>query len=214
MTLETIFKNLRHFTFPKAWKYLKTSIWFTNSILLLVRPAGSPVDPFPSKSCAGELRLATEKDLPDCASFQNPAVYIPIFRKMLHRGDMVHFGYLDGKCVYRHVATSSENVCFDGHIVRRLGEREMMTYYSFCDPIARGGGWMTESLRKFFCSRFDCTFYSLVLENNYASLISSFRAGYCPCSRLTVKNRFFHSTLLETPLSNEEVERFMGLVRR
>ena len=213
MTVPTSFQRLLHFTPHKAWKQIKTGFWSTDSILLLIRPAGAPVDPFPSRPSAGKLRLVTEEDLPDCAAFEDPTVYVPIYREMLRQGDLIYFGYLNGKCVYRHVATSSQNVCFAGHIVHHLGEREMMTHYSLCTPAARGGGWQTESLREFFHSRFDYTSYTLISEYNYASLISAFRAGYCPHSRLTVKKRiFFHSTLLDTPLSSAEVEDLMKLV--
>lgn len=213
MKFHALLLKLQHFTFQKVWSRFKNDLWSTDSILLLVRPANAPVAPFPSKPCIGELRLVTEDHLPDCAAFENAAVYVPIYQKMLRQGDLVHFGYLNGKCVYRHAAKTSGILVFSGHTVRCLGEKELITHFSYCDPSARGGGWQTESLREFFRVRFDSTSYTLILEDNYSSLISCFRAGYQPYSRLTVKKRFFRSTLSETPLTEKEISALLTLVR-
>lgn len=211
MTAQTFYQKLRALGPRKLWERLRRGLWSTGSTLLLVRPAGAPVDPFPSKPCIGELRLVTEDDLPDCAAFEDAAHYVPIYRDMLRRGDLIHFGYLNGKCVYRHAARVSGNLEFSGHALRRLGEKEIVTHFSHCAPEARGGGWQTESLREFFRARFDCTSYTFVLEDNLPSLISCFRAGYRPYSRLTDKNRFFRNTISEVPFSSEEAEALLKL---
>ncbi|MDE6454831.1 MAG: hypothetical protein K2L38_02710, partial [Dysosmobacter sp.] len=167
MTVQAFFHKLRRASPQKLWTRLKNGLWSTDSILLLVRPAGAPVDPFPAKPCIGEIRLATESDLPDCAAFEDAAHYVPIYQDMLRQGDLIHFGYLNGRCVYRHAAKTSGILTFSQHTVRRLGEKELITHFSYCDPSARGGGWQTESLREFFRARFDSTSYTLILEDNY-----------------------------------------------
>lgn len=213
MTFQVFCQKMKNFTFQRAYHKLQYRIWSTGSILLLVRPANAPVDPFPCKPCAGELRAVTEADLPDGAAFEDPAHYLPVYKKMLERGGVIHFGYLGGKCVYRHAATFSGTLDFRGCVVRRLGEKEMFTHFSYCAPEARGGGWQTESLREFFRLFPGYRSYTCVKDDNFPSLIPCFRAGYRPYSRITVKKRFFRSALTETPLTEEEAEDLLALAR-
>ena len=71
------------FEFCKA---LRRRIWSDSEILLLVRPAGKPLDDTKRKPCPGEIRAVTEKDLSDCAAFEDAARYVPVYREMLKRG--------------------------------------------------------------------------------------------------------------------------------
>lgn len=159
MTVRSFFQKLRRLPPQKLWARFKNGFWSTDSVPLLIRPANAPVNPFPSNPCVGELRLATENDLPDCAAFEDAAVYVPIYR----------------------------------------------------DMIRRGGGRQTESLREFFRACFDSTSYTLVLKDNYPSLISCFRAGNRPYSRLTDKNPFFRNTSSEIPTSGKDAEALLKL---
>lgn len=189
------------FEFCKA---LRRRIWSDSEILLLVRPAGKPLDDTKRKPCPGEIRAVTEKDLSDCAAFEDAARYVPVYREMLKRGDLLHFGYLNGKCVYRHAAQCSGDITHDGCFVRRLQPHEIYTHHSYCAPEARGNGFQPESLRQMFLTFFDCTAYTLIEPQNKRSLVGAFRGGYEVRSLLTVKNRFFRRTLTEKVLSPEE----------
>ena len=110
-------------TVSEFCKALRRRLWSDSKILLLVRPAGKPLDDTKRKPCPGEIRAVTEKDLSDCAAFEDAARYVPVYREMLKRGDLLHFGYLNGKCVYRHAAQCSGDITHDGCFVRRLPRR-------------------------------------------------------------------------------------------
>ena len=185
-------------------KALRRRIWSDSETLLLVRPAGKPLDDSKRKLCPGEIRAVTEKDLPDCAAFEDAARYVPVYRDMLKRGDLVHFGYLNGKCVYRHAAQCAGDITCDGCFVRRLQPHEIYTHYSYCAPAARGKGFQPESLRQMFLTFFDHTAYTLIDPQNKRSLAGAFRNGYEVRSLLTVKNRLFRRILTEKLLSPEE----------
>lgn len=66
MISQALHQKLKRFTLQKACRKLKYRLWFTDSILLLTRPAGTPAEP-PRRPFAGEIRCVTEADLPDCA---------------------------------------------------------------------------------------------------------------------------------------------------
>ncbi|MEY8261591.1 hypothetical protein AALA80_14740 [Oscillospiraceae bacterium 50-60] len=196
-------------TFVEFYRAVRRRIWSDNTILLLVRPAGKPLDRSAQKYGPGEIRTVTEKDLADCAAFEDAAVYAPIYRKMLKKGDVIHFGYLNGKCVYHHAAQCSGDVIFDGCLVRHLQPGEITTCMSYCAPEARGHGFQQKSLYQMFLTYFDFTSYTLVRPQNTPSLIAVFRVGYEAHSLLTVKNRFFHRRLTERLLSLEEAEAYI-----
>ena len=193
------------FEFCKA---LRRRIWSDSEILLLVRPAGKPLDDTRRKPCPGEIRAVTEKDLPDCAAFEDAARYVPVYREMLRRGDVVHFGYLNGRCVFRHCMQMSGEITFSSCGIRRLGPHEGYVHYGFCAPQARGNGFHAESLYRFCHWEADFTVFAIVRENNSSSLKGCFRSGYEVRSLLTVKNRFFRRTLTEKVLSPEEARRY------
>jgi len=211
MRLRSFLQKLRRLTPQEVWGRFREGLWSTDSILLLTRPAGPPgaeARPF-----AGELRIVTEKDLSDCAAFEDAAHYVPVYRDMLRRGDFVLFGYLDGACVFRHCLQLSGPFSFKGHPVRDLAPNEAYVHYGYCAPNARGNGFHQASLSRFpreFPTR---TLYALVKEDNEKSLRGCFRTGYRPYSRLTAKSRFFHSSCSEVPLTAEEVDLLTALVR-
>lgn len=196
MTTKEFFRLLRH------------RLWSTSQTLLLLRPANAPLPEQTWKPCPGEFRPVTEENIDDCGQFEDAAHYVPVYREMIQRGDFVHFGYLNGKCVYRHAAQCSGDVVWGGCFVRHLQSHEIHTYFSYCAPDARGGGWQTESLRIMFETYPDCTAYTEIKKTNIPSLISCFRAGYRPYSVLTVKNRFLFRRLHEHVLTPEEARKY------
>lgn len=204
MTSQVLRRKLKHFTLQKACRKLKYRLWFTDSILLLTRPAGPPAEPSPRKPFAGEIRCVTEADLPDCAAFENPDRYVPIYRSMLKRGDLALFGYLDGRCVFRSFLQRSGPLAFQEHTVRELAAGKGYVHYIFCAPDARRKGFHEAALREMCRICPDRTLYAEVKEGNIPSLRGFFRSGFAPAARLTAKNRFFRSMMAETPLSVEE----------
>lgn len=213
MTFQVFRRKLRNFTFQKAYRRPRYRLWSTHSILLLVRPANAPVDPFPSKPCIGELRFVTEEDLPDCAAFEDPAHYVPVYREMLRRGDLVLFGYLDGTCVFRCCLQCGGPILYQGYTERELAANEAYVHYVFCAPAARRKGFHKAALRYLRAACPGRVLYAQVMEDNIPSLRGFFRTGFRPYSRLTVKNRLFRSVLTEIPLAEEEVEALMALAR-
>lgn len=187
---------------------LKHRLWSTSEALLLVRPANKPLPPQTWKPCTIELRLATPETVQDCGDLEDASLYAPIYLQKLADGDILHFGYLNGKCVYRHAAQCQGDIFWDGVLVRHLTPKEIHTYFSLCAPEARGHGVQTESLRQMFLMQFDCTAYTEVVPDNKASLVSCFRAGYEVHSLLTVKNRFLRRTLTEKRLTPQEASRY------
>lgn len=196
-------------TSSEFWKHLRHRIWSEAPILLLVRPAGKPLNEELYRRLTergGEIYSVTEKQLGDYAPFGNANVHMPVFQKILQKGGIVHLGYLNGKCVYRHAAQCSGDIEYEGCLVRHLGLNEMMTGLSFCAPEARGHGWQTRSLYKMFQEKPEYTAYTLVREKNPASLVACLHAGYEIRDLLTVKNRIFHRSLTQRPLSKEEIQ--------
>ena len=204
-------QNLQRLTLKKAWNYLRNGLWFTDSTLLLVRPAGAPVNPVPSKPCTGEIRLATESDLPDCASFEDAAHYVPIYRDMLRRGDLVLFGYLDSRCVFRCCLQRNSMVTFAGHPVRSLAAEEGYVHYVLCAPWARKKGFHEAALRRLCLICLDHALYAEVKEDNIPSLRGFYRNSFRPAARLRARNCFFHRTFSEVPFSNAEAD---ALIKR
>lgn len=199
-------------TAKEFFRLLLHRLWSTDEILQLVRPANAPLPERTWKPCPGEFRPVTEENINDCGQFEDAAHYIPVYREMIQRGDFVHFGYLNGKCVYRHAAQCSGDVVWGGCFVRHLQSHEIHTHFSYCAPDARGGGWQMESLRIMFETYPDCTAYTEVKKTNIPALISNFRVGYRPYSVLTVKNRLLHRSLTERKLSPEEISSFVSSV--
>lgn len=183
---------------------LANRLWSDHEMLLLVRPADKPLDEALHKPCAGEFRPVTEQNINDCAAFEDAARYVPVYREMLQRGDVVHFGYIDGQCVFRHCMQTSGSFTYEGCPVRTLATGEVYTTYGFCAPAARGKGLLAESLYQFFLSHFHDTAYTLVAPENVSSLRSCYRNGYEIRSRIVVKCRFLRRTLTETSLAPTE----------
>lgn len=205
MTLQSFLQKLRCLSPHKVYQFLKDRIWSTDSILLLIRPAGRSLETVPQRSFPGTLLTVTETQLSDCAAFEDAARYVPIYRNMLRRGDIVQFGYWEGRCVFRHCLMLSGSFFFGNHAVRTLKGNEVYIHYAFCAPQARGNHFHTESIRR-FCSLYpDHTVYTMVKKEKLLSLRGYIRNGLIPHSRITVKNRFFCSTLYEIPLSAQEV---------
>lgn len=194
-------------TITEFLKLFKKRLWSQCSILLLVRPGGKPIPTDMQKPCTGELRWATDEMLDDCLSFQTPE-QVAQLKAILKSGSRVHLGYIDGNCVYRHMLRFQGPVDFDGCIVYQLGPNEMITERSFCAPSARGHHFQQKSLFEMFKAYPERTSYTEIRAENPASLLGALRCGYEIRSLLTVKNRFFHRTLIQTPLSPEEAVRY------
>lgn len=204
MTFQSFLKKLRHLSPHQVYRFLKDRIWSTDSILLLIRPASISSEVHAQRPFLGTFRTVTEEQLSDCAAFEDPARYIPIYRDMLRRGDIVQFGYWEGKCVFRHCLMPSGSFSSGSHTVRTLGKNEAYIHYAFCAPQVRGNHFHTESIRR-FCSLYpNRTIYTMVKEEKPFSLRGYMQNGFIPHSRITVKNRFFRSALYEIPLSAQE----------
>lgn len=124
----------------------RNHLWSTKSTLLLVRPAGKPLDETQHKPCDGILRPVTEENIQDCAAFENPSHYVPIYRSMLKNGDQVFFGYLGEKCVFRCATMHKGEITLADNSFHSLQEGELLIHYSFCAPAARGHGLHSESI--------------------------------------------------------------------
>lgn len=204
MTVQGFFQKLRDLSPQRVYQFLKYQFWSTDSILLLVRPAGTSPKVYPQSSFPGTFLTVTAEQLSDCAAFEDAASYVPIYRDMLKRGDLVQFGYWERKCVFRHCLMLSGSFTFREHTVRTLGENEAYIHYAFCAPQARGNHFHTESIGR-FCSLYpNHTIYTMVKEEKQSSLYGYIQNGFMPYSRLTAKNRFFHSALYEIPFSAQE----------
>ena len=199
MTTKEFFRLLRH------------RLWSTSQTLLLLRPANAPLLEQTWKSCPGEVRDATEDSVSDCAQFEDASHYVPIYREMIRRGDVVHFGYLNGKCVFRHCMQRSGSFYEDGCLVHTLGADEAFTHYGYCAPEARGNSFHSESLRIFSVCNPKLNIFTAVKPDNYKSLIGVYRAGYLPYSLLTVKNRFLFRRLHEHVLTPEEIRKYYDI---
>lgn len=202
MTAQGFRRKLRNFTFQKAYHKLQRGVWSTGSGLLLARSIGLPEPE--ERPFTGEIRAVTEADLPDCAVFEDAAHYIPVYRRALEKGDLVLFGYLNGVCVFRCCLQKSGSIAYREHIVRELTAGEAYVHYVFCASWARRQGFHEAALRYLCAACPDRVLYAEVKENNIPSLRGFFRVGYRPYSRLTVKKRFFRSTLTEAIFTEAE----------
>lgn len=191
-------------TVSEFCKALRRRLWSDSKILLLVRPAGKPLDDAKRKPCPGEFRMVTEENIQDCAAFEDAARYVPVYREMLARGDYGQYGYLGRNCVYREWLQQSGDLVFDGCKVRALLENECISHYVFCAPAARRNGFQSNGGARLVSLFPGKTFYTLVRPENSVSLKNFLRNGYEIQSLLTVKNRFFRRTLTEKVLSPEE----------
>lgn len=199
MTTKEFFCRLRH------------RLWSTSQTLLLLRPANAPLPEQTWKPCPGEFRDVTEENINDCGQFENAVHYVPIYREMLKQGDVVHFGYLNGKCVFRHCMQRSGSFYEDGCLVHTLGADEAFIHYVFCSPNARGLGFHTEGTRRFCEQLLAHSFYTCVKPDNFPSLHGFFLSGFQPYSLLTVKNRFLFRRLHEHILTPEEIRKYYDI---
>lgn len=191
-------------------KRLPHEIWSKNEILLLKRSAGMPLDYSKRKEFKGEIIEATEANLEDCGAFEDPKRYVPIYRGMIQNGDLVHFGYLKGRCVFRHAAKCSGDIIFDGALVKTINKnKEIYIHYGYCAPKARGMGFHAESLFMFTNKFFDYDIYTLVKEENYSSLKGCFRVDYNPYMLIKLKHRFFSTKVEKIELNEEQKKRII-----
>lgn len=198
-------------TAKEFFRLLLHRLWSESETLLLVRPANTPLPERTWKPCPGEFRPVTEENINDCGQFEDAAHYVPVYREMIQQGDVVHFGYLNGKCVFRHCMQRGGTFYEDGCPVRTLGKNEVYIHYVFCAPEARGLGLHTEGTRR-FCEAFPSdTFFSCVKSDNASSLYGFFLSGYHPYSVLTVKNRFLFRHLHEHILAPDEIRKYYDI---
>lgn len=206
----TIWQKLRIKSFSELFQWLKGRIWYTHILLLLRRPAGKPLDESLRKPCRGTIRAVTEAELGDCGDFENAGREVPYLRLFLRRGDLVRFGYLDGRCVYRSCVQREGPVPFSKHIPLTLGPKEVHVFHVYCAPNARGSGLHAEDLWQ-LCGEYpDTAFYACVLPSNIPSLRNFYRAGYEPYALLSAKHRFFlYLGYRKKLLSPEEAEAYL-----
>ena len=183
---------------------LRHRLWSTSTSLLLVRPAGTVVTIPEEKRCPGELREVTEKNIMDCAAFEDPVHYVPLYRSMLEKGDVILFGYLNGRCVFRYCLQLHGAFDSDGCVVRVLNGEEVYVHYVYCAPEFRGHHFHLAALAYTASMYHKQQSYAVVKEDNIPSLKNFYRAGYEAYSLLTVKNRLLCRTLTERILSQEE----------
>lgn len=185
-------------------KRLPHEIWSNNEILLLKRSAGTPLDYSKLKEFKGKIIEATEDNIEDCGEFEDAKRYVPIYRKMIQNGDIVHFGYIEGHCVFRHAAKCSGDILFDGALIKTIKKNnEIYIHYGYCAPQARGMGFHTESLFEFANKFLDYDIYTLVKKENYNSLKGCFRVDYRPYRLIIVKHRLFSVKIKQTELNED-----------
>lgn len=201
MTFQMLCQRIKKFTVRAVYQKLKYGFWSVDSILVLERPAGSPTSEFSHKHFEGEIRNVTGMELSDCAAFEDPEHYVPIYQNMLKRGDLVRFGYLKGKCVFRHCLMLSGSYKFGGHTLQTLAPNEAYIHYVFCAPNARGKGFHEVSLHQLCCMYPKYSLYAQVKENNVPSLRGFFQNGFAVKSEFIIRRRFFHSSLHENVFS-------------
>ena len=185
-------------------------IWSTDEALLLVRPAGTRPDPAKRKQCRGEFRPVTEENISDCGQIEDANQYVPIYREMLKKGDYVHYGYMDGHCVFRNCLMCSGSFDFRNIAVHELGPDERYIHYGFCAPEFRGLGLHAESIYIFCTKNPDAVLYALVRENNTASLRSYERNGFLVKSRIKIINRLLFRRISEEAISKEESDKILA----
>ena len=196
-------------TWVQLMEAVKRRLWSNSESLLLVRPAGKLPDESKRKPCDGVFRPVTEKNIQDCGAFEDASVYVPIYREMLKAGDYVHFGYIQGKCAFRHCLKKSGSFDLGGGTTRTLSSGEVYIHYGYCAPEHRGHGLHAESIYRFCMDHLNDTIYTLVKETNRSSLHGCARNGFEVKSRLFEKNRFFLRQLHEVPVGLKESEEIL-----
>lgn len=194
----------------ELFEKLRRHFWSTNRMMLLRRPAGKPMDEGLHKPCTGELRAVTEETMGDGANLGRD--WPEYCRELLDRGDLVRYGYLDGKCVFRHVLRYGGTLPLSGREYFRLRPEDGYTHAGYCAPEARGKGLHAEDLWQVCAMYPDMTLYTEVKPENAASLRGCYRAGYEPVAVVEVDYRFFfRSALRRRDYTPEEARE---LVRR
>lgn len=130
------------------------------------------------------------KQLEDCGAFEDPNVYIPIYRNMITNGGVVVFGYRkeDDKCFFRACVLLRGAIKCDGCFVKELDENEGYIHYVYCDSLHRGHG-AHNSAMQFICSKLkDYTLYAIVETNNMPSLKGFYRNGFASKEKLARYN--------------------------
>lgn len=218
MTLQGFRRKLKNFTFQRAYKKLAyrirdNKIWSTRTDLLLSRPAGLP--PPEARPFAGEIRAPREEELPACAAdFKAPFGWADAQRDILRRREnLALFGWLDGTCVFRCYLQHGGSCSHGGHTVMQFADNESYIGPAFCVPAARRKGFH-EAVLRHLCTAFpDRSLYCEVRPDNIPSLRGFYRTGFRPVFRLTVKKRFFRSTLDKIPITEEEAEAMIASAR-
>ena len=159
------------------------------------------------QNCPAEFRPITLENLQDCLEFESQS-YIPVYKNMLAKGYDGHFGYIDGKCVYRAWVQHSGEIEFDGCMVMTLGQDEWYSCYVYCAPTARGNGLHGASIADTVRNSQNGTGYTIVLPEKPWSMNNYLKNGFYPKLRFTVKNRFFRRTITKKELSAVEVSQY------
>ena len=168
--------------------------WSTNSMMLLYRPAGKPLDKSLRKPCSGIFRIVTSEIVDDGTVLSETAPngdWPAYCRTLLERGDVVRYGYLDGKCVFRHALRRGGTLSLSGREYFQLGPEDGYAHAGYCAPEARGMGLHAEDLWWAAETFPNMTLYAEVKPENAASLRGCFRASYEPVALIWVKHRFF-----------------------
>lgn len=191
--------------FTIVLKHIIHEIWSENSILMLKRNAYAALDYDKAAKWNSEISIVpvTDDNVYDCKEFEDPEHYVPIYKGMIDRGDFVQYGYLDGKCVFRHAIKCSGDITFENAVIKHIDNKCVYSHYAYCAPQARGKGFLTKSLFLVAKKYFDHDIYMLVYEDNYSSLKSHFRTEYYPYKYLTVKNRMFKKKITIKDISDD-----------
>lgn len=172
--------------------------FYSNSeILLLVRKPQKITQE--SKDFSGVFRMITENNIKDCVNFED-ASFVTIYKNMLAKGNIGHYGYLNGECVFRSWLQCSGDIKFEGCIVHHLKENEYNSYFTFCAPEARGNRFQYESISQWIHMYPDGRFYAMVLPQKEISLNNYKRNGFKVYQLIRVENRLFQRRLKKTSL--------------
>lgn len=167
-------------------------LYSNSEILLLVRKPQESVKK--EKDFPGVFCIVSEDNIKDCLNFED-ASFMAAYRNMLLKGDIGHYGYLNGKCVFRSWLQCSGDIKFEGCTVYRLKENEYNSHFTFCAPEARGNGFQCESISQWIHMYPDGIFYSMVLPEKEISLNNYKRNGFKVCQLIRVENRLFQRRL-------------------
>ncbi len=127
------------------------------------------------------FRIMRENDsLMECTEFEDSQVYVPIYTEMLKNGNVVVYGYRrkDNKCFVRACVQLHGEIVSDGCYVKKLNDNEGYIHYVFCNAADRGNG-SHNSIVSFICEYLKgYTLYSIVKNDNIASLKGFYRNGF------------------------------------